>query len=286
MQRRNRGGSIIRTILLMLVALAIGFGAALIAYPHLSFPKIGTPATVAERTTVSENELDMALGTYSYEGKTTSVSVREAIEEATSLEAAKNADGSYNVPSVDNVLAIARNRLLVSDAQARGLSVTKEETAAYAQETMGTTDYAAIAASYGMNAQQAEELMGRSALIKKLRDSVVSTKAPAAPQAPAAPGDGVEDESRPEYGAYIVALLGDEWNGAANTWAREDGPYRAVLSSYTISNDGATYSAAKAAYEVALAQHAAAQKQISAEWTAYVNTILSKVSVQLSSLVA
>ncbi len=283
---RGRGAEVARTILLMLVALVVGFGAALIAYPHIPFPTLGETPAAAGRTTVSQDELDLRLGSYSYSGQTVSVSVREAIEESMSLDAAKNADGSYSVPSADNVLALARNRLLVADAQARGLSVSDEEVAAYAQATYGTADYAAIAVGYQMTAEQAAAHMKDAALLKKLRDTVVSTAQPTAPQAPTAPEDGAQDDPRPEYAAYLLALVGDEWDAAANTWAREDGPYRAVLSSYTISNDGATYSAAQAAFEVAQRLYADAEQQIATEWTAYVNEILAQVTIEICSLVA
>ena len=88
------------------------------------------------------------------------------------------------------------------------------------------------------------------------------------------------------YGAYVVGLAGSEWDAGANTWASEDGPYYAELKNYTISNDAATYSAAQAAYNVALTQQAATERQRASEWTAYVNQILSDVTVELGTLVA
>lgn len=89
-----------------------------------------------------------------------------------------------------------------------------------------------------------------------------------------------------EYADYIMGLMGDEWDAAANTWAREDGPYHEKLVNFTISNDGATYSAAQEAYFVAQTQFVAGGQGASTEWTAFVNAILSNVTVELNTLVA
>lgn len=240
----------------------------------------------AGKTTLAESELDTVMGTYTFEGERIPVTVREAILETSSLETAKNSDGTYDVPSVDTVLAIARNHVLTVDAQDRGLTASEEDAKAYAKETLGTDDYAQIAAGYGMSVEQVGELMLRSALIGKLRDVVVTTPAMVEPAAPETPADGKEDDPQPQYARYILDLVGDEWNPNANSWARNDGPYREKLKDYTISNEAATYSAAQAAYFVAYAQYSQTQQQVSSEWTAYVNESLVNVPMELVTLVA
>ena len=289
-KRRNRRINVIRTVLLMAVAFAVGCAVSFFVLPRASVPAPvpGTKSLVSlpGRTTVSQEELDTPIGTYTHKGNETVVTVREAIEEGMSLEAARNADGTYDIPSADAVLSIARNHFLLADAQERGITVSDEEVSAYAKEVWKTDDLAVIAASYSMSKDQVANLMKESATIKKLRDQVVANKLPAEPKEPSAPEDGKNDDPRPEYGEYVVGLAGDEWDKAANKWAREDGPYHAELKNYTISNDGATYSAAMAAYNVAKTQRAAAEQQISTEWTNYVNKILSDVTVQLGTLVA
>ena len=52
-----------------------------------------TPA-FAGKTTVSEGDLDQVMATYTYDGKTDTVTVRQAIESQTSLDKAKTDDGS------------------------------------------------------------------------------------------------------------------------------------------------------------------------------------------------
>lgn len=289
-KRRARRINVIRTILLMIVAFAVGCAVSFFVLPRTSVPAPvpGTKSLVSlpGRVTVTEEELDTPIGTYTYKGNETVVTVREAIEEGMSLEAARNADGTYDIPSADAVLSIARNNFLLADAQERGITVTDQDVSAYAKEVWKTDDFAVIAASYSMTKEQVANLMKESATIKKLRDQVVASKLPAEPKEPAAPADGKNDDMKPEYGEYVMGLVGDEWNKDGNTWAREDGPYHEELKNYTISNDGATYSAAMAAYKVAQTQRAAAEQQISTEWTNYVNKILSDVTVQLGTLVA
>ena len=278
------GGVPLRTIILGIVALLLGLGIGMLLYPHIPFP--GTEASLPGRTSVKEDELDTTLGTYSYDGKEVKVSIREAIEETMSLDAARNSDGSYEIPSVDAVISIARGRLLAEDAAKRGITANEEDALAYAKEVYKTTDTATIAASYGMDESRVKEMLKQSAVLKKLKEAVVQGQSSNEPEAPAAPEAGTEDEPKSTYAQYIMSLVGDEWDSNANTWARSDGPFHDQLKNYTISNTVATYSAAQAAYYVAYTQHAATQQQTATEWTSYVNQKLSNASVRLVSLVA
>lgn len=268
---------------LVLVALAIGLAVGVVVGPSLPLP--GTLATLPGRTTVTEGELETPLGSYTYDGEVTWVSVREAIEETSSLEAARNADGTYDIPSVDAVLSVARNHFLLRDASERGISVSDDEVVAYMQKTWGTDDFAALASSYQMSEDGVRELMRRSAILRKLRDEVVTTEAPNEPPVPSEPEEGMEGYATQEYASYILGLVGDEWDANANWWAREEGPFRDELINFSISNYGATYAAAQAAYFVARSQYAAVEQQIAEEWSTYVNQILSEVTVELGTLV-
>lgn len=273
----------LHAVLAAVVAMVVGVGIGIALYPRLPLP--GTLAILPGRTSVTEEELDTPLGSYTYDGNTMWVSVREAIEEASSLEAAKNQDGTYNIPSVDAVLSVARNHFLLLDADARGVAVTDDEVDAYMQNVWGTTDVAALAQSYSMTQDGVRELMRRSALLRKLRDEVVTTEALAEPSVPPEPQEGMEGYATQEYAAYVLGLVGDEWDANANWWAREEGPFRDQLINFSISNEGATYAAAQAAYFVARSQYVAVERQIAKEWSTYVNQILSEVTVELGTLV-
>ncbi len=279
----GKGGTL-RTVIVGVVALLLGMAVGMLAYPHIPFP--GTAASLPGRTSVGEGELDAPLGTYTYDGKEVSVSIREAIEETMSLDSARNSDGSYEIPSVDAVISIARGRLLAEDARQRGITATEDDALSYAEEVYGTTDTATIAANYGMDESQVKGMLQQSAVLKKLKEAVVQGQSTKEPDAPTAPEAGKEDEPRSEYARYITSLVGDEWDANANTWARTNGPFHEQLKNYTISNTEATYSAAQAAYYVAYTQYAATQQQTATEWTTYVNQKLSNASVKLVTLVA
>ena len=288
---RGRGASIVlRTILIALVTLAVGFVAGVIVAPSIKLPwRKGSvaPAALSGAPFVSSDELDATFGSYQVGDEVVEVSVREAITEVGSLGTYQRPDGSFQLPAADSVLAIARDRLLAQEAERLGFVASESDMVAYAEEVMGTSDMAEIAKTYGMDEDGARASLMRSASIAKLRDSVVDdVVVPDLPAAPEAVEEGSEDVFLAKYGAYVCELAGDEWNAAANTWAKEGGPYREALRDYTISNDGATYSAALAAYEVARSLHAEAQAVVAQQWTDYVNEILAPVTVELRSAVA
>lgn len=270
-------------VLAVVIALVVGVCGGILAYRTLPLP--GSPVALSGSTTVSEGQLDTVIGTYTYNGETHDITVRDAIEENSSLDAAKNDDGTYNVPSADTVLATARYQILDLEAQSQGISVSDEDMSDYAKSTFGSDDYATIASTYSMDEDQVKEIVRQSTAMKKLHDQIVQGDAPTAPTAPTAPADGQEDTPTADYAQYIINLVGDEWDSDNNTWARTDGDYYAALSSYTISNDSATYDAAEAAYVVAQQKYSTAVTAYNNQWSNYVNGLLSNASLSLGTLV-
>lgn len=237
------------------------------------------------RTALSAGELDSTIATYTFDGKTTNVSAREVLEEvqgSTTIPA--NDDGTYNVPSASDVLSYVQNKILLADAEARGLSVNDEEISEYASSSLGTDDLASIAEQAGMDEQAVKDVLRENLLASKLQQAVTTVALPEQPTAPEEPADGEEDKATEEYASYVIALLGDEWDSEANDWARTDGTYYATLSGYEISNDAATYAAASAAYSVASTAYQDATTQVKEEWSAYTDSLLSRATVQLGSL--
>ena len=237
------------------------------------------------RTALSAGELDSTIATYTFDGKTTNVSAREVLEEvqgSTTIPA--NDDGTYNVPSASDVLSYVQNKILLADAEARGLSVSDEEISEYASSSLGTDDLASIAEQAGMDEQAVKDVLRENLLASKLQQAVTTVTLPEQPTAPEEPADGEEDKATEEYASYVIALLGDEWDSEANDWARTDGTYYATLSGYEISNDAATYAAASAAYSVASTAYQDATTQVKEEWSAYTDSLLSRATVQLGSL--
>lgn len=237
------------------------------------------------KTTIGESDLDSTVATYAYNGSSHAITAREVLEQNGSVEKQANADGSYNVPSADSVLSYARNAIVLEEADRQGITVTDDDVSRYARDTLGTDDVATIGSNFGLDEDATKSLLHAAATIKKFHDSVITSTVPDQPVAPTAPSDGNQDTTSADYAQYIINLVGDEWDSANNTWAGTDGAYYAVLSTYSISNDSASYAAAEQAYYVAYNNYSNAMSQASKEWTAYVNTLLSNTSIQVNSLV-
>lgn len=281
---RKRTFDTVHLVVAAAVALVVGLAAGGFG-GRLSQGSAGV-ISLSGKTTLSEGELNSTIATFTYNGTTHNVTAREVIEQNSSIESAANDDGTYNVPNPDDVVYYAQSEVILLDAQSRGITVSDDEVAAYAEQYFGTSDYATIASTYGLDEGTAKSVLTDSTLRVKLRDEVVSTTMPEMPTAPTEPAEGAEDTPTAEYAAYIIALVGDEWDSATGTWATTDGEYYATLSSYEITNDSATYAAAEAAYNVAYGNYSTAATEVSTEWTAYVNNLFSNTSMQLGSLVS
>ena len=244
----------------------------------------GSTISLSGKTALAEDQLDSTIATYTYDGKTTNVTAREVILVNSTLDNAKDDDGNYTVPTADEVISYVRNAIVSVAAEKEGITVTDDEVAEYASSTMGSDDYATIASQYGIDEDTAKSTLKASAIMVKLRNSVVTTELPATPTAPDSPADGQEDVATADYASYIINLAGDEWDSENNTWASTDGDYYAALSTYTITNDSATYAAAQAAYYVASSKYSSAYSSISTQWLAYVNTLLANATIQIGSL--
>lgn len=263
----------------VVIALVVG-----VLLGHFVLGGSGLSAAFAGKTSVAEGDLDQVIATYSYKGKTESVTVRDAIESQTSLDAVKDDDGNYTLPNADSALAVARNKILEQVAADEGITVSDDELSSYAEQILGVSDISQIASQYGLSEDQAKEVIRQSAMMYKLKDKVCSSDTPTAPTAPDAPADNDQDSANATYGAYIVGLLGDEWDSANNTWARTDGEYYNALKDESWTPDAATYAQAQMAYSVAYQKYAQASQTTSSEWTNYVNGILTGASIQIATL--
>lgn len=241
-------------------------------------------ASFSGKTTVAEGDLDQVIATYTYKGKTENVTVRDAIESQTSLDAVKDDDGNYTLPNADSALSVARNKILEQVAADEGITVSDDELSSYAEQILGVSDISQIASQYGLSEDQAKDVIRQSAMMYKLKDKVCTSDAGTAPTAPDAPAEDEQDTANATYGAYIVNLLGDEWDSANNTWARTDGDYYNALKDETWTPDSATYAQAQMAYSVAYQKYAQASQTASSEWTNYVNGILSGATIQIATL--
>ncbi len=246
-------------------------------------PEAGALATLGTATpaTFTEDELDTVVGTYSYGGETHEITARQAIEDSMSLESDLLADGTYAAPSADLIVAYARNRILDELVQEQGITVSDEELADYAQQTLGTNDIAAIAQYYGMEEDQARAILTEAAAVVKLRDQVVG-QLPVAPQAPVAPVDGDTAAALDSYGSYILDLAGAAWDAEAGAWADPAGLYAQALPDF--DGTAASFEQAQAAYYVAYTVYQQLAAQQLAQWQTYANEYLGNATIQINTL--
>lgn len=238
----------------------------------------------ADSASLTSDQLDTAVASYSYNGKSVDVTAREAIESQYSLDSVKQSDGTYPTPSADIVLSYARNHILLNEAEARGISVTDKEMKEYAEGALGMSDYSQMSQQYGVTKDQAKAIVKQQATMQKLYDKIVGASSATMPEAPAQPEDGNEDTASKDYADYIIKLAGDEWDAEKGTWASTDGVYAQALAGQEFTADSATYSQALTAYYTAYQQYAQANSKSGGKWTEFVNGLYAKANITLYGL--
>ena len=235
--------------------------------------------------TLTEDQLDSVVATWTFDGATNKITARQAIESQYSLDTVKDENGTYPTPSADVILAYARNQVLLKEAEKRDVKIDDKELAAAAEDTLGTSDFATIASQYQVTEDQAKDIVRQQVTIQKLYKTIVKD-APTAPAAPEEPENGDSAAVSAEYAAYIIDLAGKEWDKEAGTWASPDGTYATALAGEEFTADSASYAQAQKAYAAAYqdyAKHAADSNQ---SWTEYVNTLFAKANITLYGLFA
>lgn len=236
--------------------------------------------------TLQEADLDTVVARYTYNGQTYEITAKDVITQSTSLDSVANDDGSYTVPTADNIIDLARNQIMQKVVDAQDITVSDDDMDAYAQQYLGSSDYATIASNYNMDEDSVKNLVRQSCALFKLRSQVVTAEIPSQPAAPSKPADGAEDTPTADYATYIINLAGDEWDSETGTWKDSSSTYASALADYQITNDSATYAAAQAAYYVAYQQYSTASQTASQQWTNYVNDQLSKANIEIYTMEA
>ncbi len=267
-------------VVIAVVALAVGVA---LGYFLMGGPS-GSSVSLSGRATLSESELDSTIATYTYDGATHKITARDVLTFGGS-EPVANDEGTYDVPGAESILNYAQTQVMLSDAEARGITATDDEINEFLTTSYGSdVDLTTFASGTGMTEDAAREMLEYWVIINKLGEDVAGGTLPEAPVEPTAPEEGEEETPTAEYAEYIIGLVGDEWDADANTWASSDGDYYATLSSYEISNDSATYAAASAAYSVAYTKYEEAYTDAAEMQNAYTNDLFSRGSIQIGTL--
>lgn len=270
----------------VLIAAAVGCLALGLVLGRFVLGGGASAGAASGKTVVTEAELDNAYANYTYKGETAAVTFREVIEMNGSLENSVDADGNYKIPAAENALNVARTAILNKEIESRGIEVTDEEVAAYAEQTLGTSDYDAIASTYGMEADAVKELVEENCRLAKLREEVIDGEVPNMPEAPAVAEEGKEDEATEAYAEYILTLAGDQWDSEKGAWADESSPYATALADYSFDGKTASYNAAQSAYYVAYQEYTTKSQEVATQWTDFLNGLLSNASIEINSMVS
>ena len=236
--------------------------------------------------TLTEDQLDSTVASYSYNGKKSDITAREAIESQYSLDTVKDDDGNYTAPSADVILSNVRNQILLAAAEDEGITVSSKEMKQYAEDSIGTSDYKTMATQYGVSKDQAKQIVRQSATLQKLYKKKVGDTSASMPTAPTEPADGNEETASKDYADYIINLAGDEWDSSKGTWKDEDGTYAKAFADDAFTADSATYKQAMTAYYTAYQQYSSQASSASSKWTEYANGLYAKANISIYGLFA
>ena len=240
----------------------------------------------ADSASLTSDQLDCVIASYAYGGSSHDITARQVIEAQYSLDAVEQEDGTYPTPSADTALSYARNQILLAEADQRGITVSDEEMADFAEQSLGTSDYATMAEQYQLSEDQAREVVRQQVTLRKLYDQVVPESDATAPTAPTEPENGDTSTRSKEYADYIIGLLGDEWDAESGTWASEDGDFYAALSGTDFSADSASYEQALTAYYVAYQKYAEQSSGYAEQWSEFQNGLFADADIDLYGLFA
>ena len=236
--------------------------------------------------TLTEDQLDSTVASYSYNGKKSDITAREAIESQYSLDTVKDDDGNYTAPSADVILSYVRNQILLDAAEDEGITVSSKEMKQYAEDSIGTSDYKTMATQYGVSKDQAKQIVRQSATLQKLYKKKVGDASASMPTAPTEPADGNEETASKDYADYIINLAGDEWDSSKGTWKDEDSIYAKAFADDAFTADSATYKQAMTAYYTAYQQYSSQASSASSKWTEYANSLYAKANINIYGLFA
>lgn len=247
----------------------------------------GAKSNLNGKATITKDELDTRVGSFVYEGKTYTVTAREAMMTTGAIEQFKSPDGKYYLPSAESIVGFARNKVLELVAKSEGLSATDSDVKDFLMRQSKTDDIKQLAARLHLKEDQVKTLAEDGVLMEKLRDKVIGKDAIPQPVAPPqAPKDTKDNSKKTEdYYAYITKILGKEWDSAKATWASKDGPlYKALGSQLKLDGKTASYEDANEvyrAYSVELQQKASTLQQ---KWIQFVSKYLSQARISVDYL--
>lgn len=272
----KNSGVIISSVVCLALGLALGY-----------FVFGGGFNSALAKTTLSESELNAVVATFNYNGKHT-VTAKDVLESTGSLDRSKDQDGNYMVPSAESIVGYVRNQVLIAAAKAEGIEVTDEDVANFLQNRLGVKEVKDLVSQTGMDEETLKKMVHDSALTEKLLSKKTEGKNEVpgqAPEMPAQPEKGKENEATEAYAEYIKGLVGDAWDSENAKWSDENSDLaKAFTGENEFNGKTATYQQATMAYYTISSKYQQAQADASKLSTDYINELFSNTTIELKTL--
>lgn len=230
-------------------------------------------------TTLKSENMRQIVCSYDNSGQSDTVTFGDVIK-ATGVT--PNADGTYDIPTADDVILVVRNRVLDATANREGIKVTDEDLEKEATETYGAESLQDMATRYGYEPDQLKVILSRAIINQKLQERVAG-KIPEQPTYPDEPEAGKESEATKAYADYILSLAGDRWDGEG--WGDPNGIWATTMSkSETFTPEAATHEDALLAYQAAYQEYTEAYGKQQDTWRDYANDLYKGVTIHMGTI--
>lgn len=255
----------------IIVALVCGFGGFFASGPI-------NASTHSSSATLSGDQLNNVIASYIIDGKSANVTAQEVIS---GTGASANTDGSYSAPTASTITSYVQNKILNDEADKRGITASDDEAKAYAESSLGTSDYDSVGQQYGLSGQQVKDMMAQTVKTNKLVNEVVGFDT-TTPTEPTDPGKSKRSKKTEEFGSYVVDLLGKAgvWDSSTGTWSNTDNDYYKTLGE-GFDGKTASYKQAKKVYDTYYKDYQTKMSQASTDWQNYTSDLYGKLQLTI-----
>lgn len=264
------------TIIGCIAGLVIGF-----IFGKFIFCGPNQNVTNLNKTTVTESELNQIIGSYTYDGKNYTISIKDAIDH---LGNTTNSEGTYNMPSTDSIVALARQNILKNEAEKSNITVSDDEINTYIKDTFNVESVDELT-QFGYKAEQIKDMVTTNIIQEKLQKQVMGEEVYKQPDYPDPAKEGEENNKTEAYAEYIKKLVGDKYKD--NDWTEAGTEYKdAIAASDGGEFDGKTanYKAAMAVFQTAYREYDELQGAQTQKWLDYTNDIFKGCTITVATL--
>lgn len=235
--------------------------------------------TATNSTAVSPQQSGEIVANYTYGGKTYNITLDDMFSYNDSAANA-NDDGSYAMPTTEEIISYARKQIIADTAAKKNISVSEQDKLDYIKNQFGAETMDDLAVSMGRTTEQTDQLVTETLIQTKLYEEVAGTM-PDLPAFPDYPENEDEEAKVEAYATYITEIAGEEF--ADGKWADEDGEFAKALPDF----DGktASYRDATAAYQVLYNRANTQMNELNQKWLDFENETLKDCAITIGTLI-